>query len=154
MGRRGSVGATRAALLVALLVALMTACRPLYIPLAPDAPAAPAPVVVGSDSSLTWSAAAGRLELRLSVSGIGEPGWLAIQWFHPNGAEAASGSLWLEADEGGSAPSDAEAGGGALRVLHSPPDIDLTPGEWRAVVSWQGVLLRQFRAEVPARTEE
>ncbi|MBX3144600.1 MAG: hypothetical protein KF813_12635 [Trueperaceae bacterium] len=132
-----------------LILVLTTAgCRPLYIPLVPDSETVPAPgsrLRLATDSALTWSAAERRLELSLSFSGLSESGWLAVQWFSPAGGQAASESVWLEV---GTEPDTQRS-----LVVFSPADLELLPGEWRAVVSWQGELLRQFRAEVPAPIE-
>ncbi len=99
---------------------------------------------LGADSALTWSPNARRLQLTLSLSGIDEAGWLAVQWFSPGGAQVASESVWIAISEGFAGSRES-----SLLVL-SPADIELSQGEWRAVVSWGGVLLRQFRAVVPA----
>lgn len=127
-----------------LLLVLTAGCRPLYIPPVPESADAPTHARLGSDSELSWSPVSGRLELRVLVAGVEEPGWLAVQWLAPNGTEVASQSAWL-------APSADGSPAGHLFV--SPLDVDLGAGEWRALVSWQGFLLRQFRAEVPARDE-
>jgi hypothetical protein len=39
-------------------------------------------------------------------------------------------------------------------VFDLPDDVEVVPGEWRAVVSVDGVLLRQFRVDVAADPEE
>lgn len=146
-----SAGAVaRAAGLVALIATMNVACRPLYIPLVPEttttptAPTAATRLGLGADSALTWSQNARRLELRLSLSGIEEAGWLAVQWFSPGGAQVASESVWIDISDGSAGSRES-----SLLVL-SPADIEISQGEWRAVVSWGGVLLRQFRAVVPA----
>ncbi len=124
-----------ALLLVAALA--LPACRPLYVPLVPEAPQGPLPTRLAGGSALTLSAA-GRPRLAVEVLDLPGPGWLAVQWFAPGGGEAASESVWLEPPSG-----EAEF------VL--PPDVEATAGEWRAVVSFEGLLLRQFLLVVPSR---
>lgn len=122
--------------LLAVTVAL-AACRPLYLPLIPDPPPYESGVRVASFQAEPDST--GRPRLELSLTDLKEAGWLAVQWLAPSGREMASESSWVEPVEEGVTP---------LTVFVLPDDISLTPGEWRAVVSINGQLLRQFRFEV------
>jgi hypothetical protein len=126
----------------------LTACQPLYIPLVPDAPEAPTALRLSSDSSL--DVVAGRPRLTLSIDStdaalVSLGVWLNVQWFGPSGRQAASGSLWLEGP-----PSERTK----VVVFVLPADVAVVSGEWRAVVSVDGVLLRQFRADVAVDPEE
>lgn len=120
---------------IVLLVAL-TACRPLYLPPVPgDGLPEPHPVRLTAVSGLTLGAD-GRPTLRVDVVDLPAPGWLAVQWFGPKGGEVASDSAWLE-------PEAASA------EFVLPADVDPASGEWRAVVSFGGRLLRQYLIAVP-----
>lgn len=101
---------------------------------------------------------AGRPQLTFGVVGVVEAGWVDVQWFAPDGHEAASESRWVEVAGGdaqaaasaggaGSASAEISAGPWALRL---PDDVTVVAGEWRAVVSMHGRFLRQFRVVVPA----
>lgn len=124
---------------VILLVAL-GACRPLYVPLVPDDAPEPAQRTRLADRS-TLTAENGRPLLTLVVGKLApeaaEGDWLAVQWYGPSGALAASESRWVDA-----------ASEGAELIFELPPDVDTAPGEWRAVVSLGGYVLRQFRVDV------
>ncbi|NLG07889.1 MAG: hypothetical protein GX560_01345 [Deinococcales bacterium] len=110
------------------LALLLVACRPLYLPPVPEPPPfEPGSRVAAFDAGLE----AGRPRLEVELADVTEAGWLAVQWLAPNGREAASGSVWVEPE----APR-------ALFVL--PADVEAVAGEWRAVVSLHGRLLRQF----------
>jgi len=134
-----------AALLVLALVGSLSACRPLYVPLVPDD--APLPVArtrLAADSELVL--VNGRPSLTLVVAalapGAAAGGWLAVQWFGPSGRLEASESRWLDA-----------AGEGMSLNFVLPPDIALAQGEWRAVASLGGFVLRQFRVDVSTDPE-
>lgn len=131
-----------AALRGAALVLLLGACSPLYVPLVPGDALAPEPsfrlrgdarleVVTGADDAPT-------LLLRVRADEVPEAGWLAVQWFGPAGAARASDSLWFDA-----------ADVGRERLWPAPPQLRVSAGEWRAVLSWQGRVVRQLRVEVP-----
>ncbi len=116
---------------LALLV-LLTACQPLYLP---PVPASNTPNVLTSlDDVSKLDMRGGVLTLHLVLATVADEGWLAVQWFAPSGAEATSDSVWI-------APADAGQG----RTLSLPGDVLLRNGEWRAVASYAGVVLRQFR---------
>ncbi|MBX3139955.1 MAG: hypothetical protein KF875_04345 [Trueperaceae bacterium] len=120
----------------ALALIGLTACRPLYFPPVPsDRLPEPSPVRLSSESGLTVGVG-GRPTLDVEVVDLPAAGWLAVQWFGPKGSEVASESAWLEPD----APS-------AEFVL--PADVSPVSGEWRAVVSFGGRLLRQYVLSLP-----
>lgn len=77
----------------------------------------------------------------MRVVNVEDAGWLAVQWLAPDGTEVASQSAWLD---------PVTDGHGSRLLFASPLDVQLGAGEWRALVSWQGQLLRQFRAAVPS----
>lgn len=148
--RAGSWANARRTLLLTLpLVLALAACRPLYFPPVPDAPPfEPGVRVVAFEAGL---AATGRPRVALVVAGHDAAGWLSVQWMAPTGREAASDSVWLEPVPSQPASSNAaaaeEAGpaaAGSEAVFVLPADVELRPGEWRAVVSFGGRLLRQF----------
>jgi len=127
------------------LAALSAGCRPLYLPITTEGPPVAKAPSLNSEAALSWSAVSQRLELRLRLLGAEGGGWLAVQWLAPDGREAASASTWVTSEGGES---------GAV-LLVSPPDLEgLAPGEWRAIVSYEGRLLRQFRAVIPAPAED
>ena len=78
-----------------------------------------------------------RLRLNFVVNEVSGADWLAIQWFAPNNDQAASESLWIE-------PQDE----GATLSLLSPERVTLSPGTWRAVLSFQGSIVRQLAVEI------
>jgi hypothetical protein len=119
----------RKGLLLAVVVVVMAACRPLYLPLVPEPPPYEPGVRVATFSAQLG--AAQRPLLELTLADVSAAGWLAVQWMAPSGRQVASGSVWLTPEE----PA-------ARFVL--PEDVALTPGEWRAVVSFGSTLLRQF----------
>lgn len=122
--------ALRSMLPAVLLVGLvLSACMPLYLPPVPDPPPYEAGTRISSSS--TELATDGHPLLNVTLTEMKAAGWLAIQWMAPSGREAASESVWLEPDH----PS---------AVLRLPDDVELVAGEWRAVVSFGQVLLRQF----------
>lgn len=134
-------------LIIAGALLSAAACRPLYLPLIPDPPPYEAGVRVADFEAVLDLA--GRPTLQLSLADLTESGWLAVQWLAPTGREVASESVWAEQrqaeDEEG---SPVAAGSTNTIVFVLPADVVLTPGEWRAVVSFGGQLLRQFRFDV------
>lgn len=133
-------------LLVTLAAAFsLSACRPLYVPLVPDdAPVPVARTSLAAESSL--SVDAGRPILTVVIKTIApaaEGGdWLAVQWFGPSGALAASESRWIDASSVGSAIT-----------FELPADVVTAQGEWRVIVSLGGSVLRQFRVDVSTDPE-
>ena len=141
--RRGEVlqGPLAAAPLLLAAVLALAACTPLYVPLVPSDMLTPEPAFrLHGDARLALDGAddAPRLTLHVRAAEVPGPGWLAVQWFGPSGPALASDSLWFDADEVDVA-----------RSLAAPEQLRLRPGEWRAVLSWQGRLVRQLLVVVP-----
>lgn len=114
-----------------VLLVLLAACRPLYLPPIPEAPPfQPGPRVASGQVVLDD----GRPYLRLVLADVSASGWLAVQWLGPSGKEVASESVWVQ-------PGAAEAPAVTFRL---PADVEAPGGEWRAVVSLAGSLLRQY----------
>ena len=122
--------------LLGVLVAL-AACTPLYVPPVPARLPVHEVAQLGDGSSLRY--AEGTLTLHVVLERIPEAGWLAVQWFAPDGTEAASDSVWV-------GPQDVGEG----RTLRLPSRVTVGAGEWRAIVSLKGDVLRQFRTTVSA----
>lgn len=134
-----------ALLFTALAATGLGGCRPLYVPLVPDdAPAPVARTQLAAESELLL--VGGRPSLSLIVTSVAaeaaEGDWLAVQWFGPSGALAASDSRWLDASSEGT-----------TFTFELPPDVELASGEWRAVSSLGGFVLRQFRVDVAINPE-
>jgi hypothetical protein len=126
--------------LLMMVVTVTAGCRPLYLPPLPgDALTVEPAVRLGAESRLELvdEPAGPLLRLTLVVQEVPFDGWLAVQWFGPAGGAIASDSVWLE---GGTA--------GATVRLDAPASLALTPGEWRALASWYGDVVRQFRTEI------
>jgi len=126
------------------LVGSPAGCTPLFVPPVPTDVLTPAPAwrVAGNAELRVVRDGAGRvawLRLRLRFDEVPESAWMAVQWFGPAGGERASDARWVT-----------PAAVGWTLAWDSPPDLELTPGRWRAVVSVGDRLLRQFDAEVLA----
>ena len=118
------------------LALLLSACAYTYIPPIPRTEATPEPTFTVSPSSELFREAT-TLRLRLRVTEVPTAGWVAVQWLSPRNQEVASDSIWFE-------PSpDPQVADFTL-----PDDVTLTPGEWRAVVSYGGRVARQFSLAV------
>lgn len=124
-------------LLLVFLVLPLGGCAFNYIPLIPEAHIPEAPLELRSPEGLVHED--DTLRLGVQLLNQQQEGWLAVQWFAPGNREAASDSLWVR-------PSDADR----VHYLYLPGDVTLRPGQWRAVVSFNGRLLRQFSVQVPA----
>ncbi len=135
--RKGGALATLAA--IALLVAAGSACVPLFIPPLPSDRLEPEPAFrLHGDARLERASEDGPgLVLVMRAAEVPSGGWLAVQWFGPSGPARASESVWFDPEM-----LDAEV------RLETPPSLEVTPGEWRAVLSWGGRLVRQLRIEV------
>jgi hypothetical protein len=123
-------------LTVALLggVMLLAGCTFSYLPPIPEGQAMPTRLELRSADGLIQ--ADGRLALEVTLVNLSREGWLAVQWFSPQNREVASEAQWVSAT-----PPHRHR-----FVL--PEEVALTPGRWRAVVSFEGELLRQFSLEV------
>lgn len=139
------VGRSRVASgVLTVLTLVLASCMPLYVPLVPEPPSVPTGARVTDESSLDLTDARPRLAVTVVPGDSLPPGgaWLAVQWFGPANTQVASDSVWVE----GSAL--------AVHAFVLPLDVEVVPGEWRALVSLDGVLLRQFRVDVAADPEE
>jgi len=127
------------AVALALLVAAGSACVPLFVPPLPTDRLEPEPAFrLHGDARLERPAGDGAgLVLVMRAAEVPAGGWLAVQWFGPSGPARASESVWF----------GTESVGVEVR-LETPPGFDVTPGEWRAVLSWEGRLVRQLRIDL------
>lgn len=115
------------------LLLVLSGCTLTYTPLVREA-RAPEPRLVIRSGALVLDEASLELKLRLSVP---EADWLAVQWFGPGNDEVSATSVWLEP-----APEPQPL------AVALPPGVALEDGLWRAVVSYQGQLVRQFSLQV------
>jgi hypothetical protein len=116
-----------------VLLFTLPSCTFLYLP--PELPVQTIPETfdISGSSGLTYKN--NLLELSVLLSNVPSEGWLAVQWYAPNSKEIASDSVWIEArDEG-------------LEQTFTLPQVP-SRGEWRAVVSFEKTLLRQFSFDV------
>lgn len=111
-------------------------CTFTYIPPLREA-RAPEPRLTVIDNKSTLEQNETSLKLTLELATVPEADWLAVQWFDPGNDEVAAESVWLEP-----APEPQNV------AVSLPPRTALENGLWRAVVSYQGKLLRQFSARV------
>lgn len=134
------VAPIRSVALLALACVALAACRPLYLPPVPQSPTQPRHSRLDASSAVALVADRPVLTVVLAeLVGPDGGGWLYVQWFGPSNAEMASDASWVTGSDVGTTIE-----------FPLPPDVELTPGEWRAAVSYDGFLLRQFRLEVPA----
>ncbi len=110
---------------------LLSACSYTYIPPIPPV-RAPAPVL-DLRGSPGLRVVSGRLELSVQLARVPTADWLNVQWFSPQNRQVSSGARWIT-------PGMVNLS----RTFYLPPDIKLAPGEWRAVVSYEGKIVRQF----------
>lgn len=127
-----------AAILLVWAALGLTGCQPLYLPVVPDT-LPPFP-----DEMRLREARIGTAFDQLGVVLVAEhvptAGWLAVQWFPPSGREVASASVWLS-----------EAREGRVVRVAFPDDVTRErPGTWRAVVSFDGAIVRQLEWDEPA----
>lgn len=131
-----------AALVFALsTIALLGACRPLFVPLVP-ATIAPAPrFELSAESRLWWDGP--RLRTDLVVAEVPSAGWMAVQWRDPSGAAVASDSVWVSED-----------GAGRRFTLVAPVDVvpSASGARWHATVSFGSDLVRQLSTADPDAT--
>lgn len=119
--------------LLTLLSLILSGCAFTYIPLVRE-PKVPEPRLYVSDSSELLQTE-GSLALMLTIETVPEPDWLAVQWFNPANEEVYATSLWLE-----------PAAKPQKVTSTLPARIALEDGLWRTVISYQGLLERQFSA--------
>lgn len=134
-GRRAKIARLLAVVVLALGVA---ACRPLYLPVVPETLPPFAEELRLSEVRIVRLG--DRLDVALVPERVPRPGWLAVQWFPPAGAELASASAWLTP----------EREGRTLRIAF-PSDVERdSSGRWRAVLSFDGTIVRQLEWSEPA----
>jgi hypothetical protein len=122
----------------ALLSLAAPACRPLYLPPVP-ATLPPFEDELRLDE-VRIERGAGAVRLAFVPVRVPGEGWAAVQWFPPAGAEVASASVWL----------DAGTIGRTVRVAF-PSDVPRDrAGRWRAVLSFDGRVVRQLEWSEPA----
>lgn len=116
---------------------MLSACTLTYLPPLREARVPEPRLELNPETNLRVLRGAGgeRLELVMVLDTVPEPDWLAVQWFNPRNEEVASSSLWVM-------PGETE------RRTALPTDVALQRGLWRAVVSYQGRLMRQVSLEV------
>lgn len=127
---------TAALAALAALAVLLGACRPLYLPPIPSGTAPPPALALQAELAAAVGSEAG-LMLTVFVERVPEEGWLAVQWFDPSNREVASDSAWLDGEREG-----------LTLELPLPADVAVRPGEWRALLSFGGVIVRQLSVEV------
>ena len=120
-------------LLISCVLFFLPSCTFLYLP--PELPVQTISETfdISGSSGLTYENS--QLELSVLLRNVPNEGWLVVQWYAPSSKEAASDSLWIEQrDEG-------------LAQTFTLPQVP-SRGEWRAVVSFEEKLLRQFSFNV------
>jgi hypothetical protein len=121
------------ALLALAFSLLLPSCTFLYLP--PELPIQSIPETFDISGSSGLSYQNNQLELSVLLRNVPQQGWLAVQWYAPNSKQVNSDSLWIERrDEG-------------LTQTFTLPQRP-SRGEWRAVVSFEKSLLRQFAFNV------
>lgn len=116
------------AVILALALLALPACSLAYVPLIPEAQVWEPVLDLRGSGGLAVED--GRLTLRLTLSEVPEPGWLALQWFGPNRLQVSE-SIWVEQ-------------AGEEHTVPLPDEVRLAPGLWRVVVSFDSVVARQF----------
>jgi hypothetical protein len=115
------------------LLFTLPSCTFLYLP--PELPVQSIPETFDISGSSGLKYTNDQLELSVLLRNVTNDGWLAVQWYAPNSKEIASDSVWIEIrDEG-------------LAQTFTLPQVP-SRGEWRAVVSFEKTLLRQFSLDV------
>ncbi len=118
------------------LVLISSSCTYTYIPPIPRGRVEPDPSL-DLHASFGIQQTAQGLTLLLTAQDVPEADWLAVQWFAPDNSQVASASQWLTPNRN---PQD-------LR-FRLPADVAVTDGDWRAVVSFQNRVARQFSLPV------
>jgi hypothetical protein len=116
-----------------LLLFTLPSCTFLYLP--PELPIQSIPEVFDISGSSGLSYQNNELELSVLLRNVPNEGWLAVQWYAPNSKQVNSDSVWIERRDEGLAQTF---------TLPQRP----SRGEWRAVVSFEKKLLRQFAFDV------
>lgn len=124
--------------LLVLFTLVLGSCTFTYIPLVRTPNPVTPRLLVGESSHLVEKETT--LELVLQLETVPEPDWLAVQWFSPANEEVDATSLWLE------------PAAKVQRITTAlSPEVELSEGLWRAVISYRGVLERQFSITVGPR---
>jgi hypothetical protein len=132
--------AARACALAA--TAVLASCTPLFLPPVPHDALTPAPAWrLAGDGALRAASFVGgpRLRVRFRFDAVPHDAWVSVQWFGPAGGERASAAVWV-----------ARADEGRTFAIDLPADVPIEPGAWRALLSVDGQVLRQFDVIVPA----
>ena len=124
---------TRSLFLGALLI--LGGCTFTYIPPLREARAPDPRLTILDQSALEQNETS--LKLKLQLATVPEADWLAVQWFDPANDEVAAESVWIVPD-----PKLQDV------TVSLPARTALKDGLWRAVVSYQGKLARQFSVTV------
>ncbi len=119
------------ALILTFALLSLASCTFLYIPPLRDSQELPPSISIVDSSGLFVQADALRLSVQLSD--VPEDGWLMVQWFSDSNEAIASDAKWVTSDDVGFAVT-----------YNLPAEIEIKPGDWRAVVSFDSNLLRQF----------
>lgn len=137
VARRRRLG-LRGALVGVALAWLAVGCTPLYLPPVPsELPVIEARLRL---DDVRVDRLGGVPAVAFVPAEVPEPGWIAVQWFPPSGGEVGSGSVWLDAGRVG-------------RVLRLPFPDDVPrerDGRWRALLSFEGEIVRQLEWREPA----
>ncbi|MEX2502244.1 MAG: hypothetical protein WD336_07695 [Trueperaceae bacterium] len=125
----------------AVLLLVAVACTPLYLPPVPSELPQIEPTLLLRDVRIedheVRAVRAPTVTFRLEE--LPHDGFLAVQWFPPAGGEVASASVWLAWAQVGS----------TVRVRF-PSDVARDrAGRWRAVLSWDGTVVRQVAWNEP-----
>ena len=121
--------------LFVFLILLLSSCTPLYFP--------PVPAKLDLEKSTSLNNSPGlslndtKLNLSIRLNDVSKEGWLAVQWFDPDNKEISSDSIWISPEQEGE-----------IKDFVLLEDIEISAGLWRAVVSFDNKLLRQFVLEI------
>lgn len=126
---------TTSVVLLGLLLTLLPGCAFTYVPLIPEAQSLPPSLDLRGSPGLLREGEG--LALYVTLREVPAADWLMVQWYAPNNRVVASESTWID-------PSSM----GSTRVFFLPAEVKWQPGLWRAVVSFQGQVARQFALEV------
>ena len=122
-------------LLVFLTLSFLSSCTFLYIP-----PIIEAEVIaerLNIEGSRGLFLENDELSLSVQLNRIPHEGWLNVQWYAQTNEEVASDAFWLTRSNEGYTLS-----------YGLPSYVDLAEGTWRAVLSFEGQLLRQFSIDI------
>lgn len=122
------------------LLFAISACTLLYIPPVLETQAMPESIDINGSKGLFLDQ--DELVLSLKLKHIPQEGWLMVQWFSASNEEVASDAQWVDVAQEG------------LQLNYLlPAQVELGEGSWRAVVSFQNKLVRQFSLDIVKREE-